>query len=240
MLSRSAANARQAFSPGSTAVFGSRTALRPPRLRDPGTRTGPRERQPGLRGWGIGTTPIAGVYQGGPDGRSADGEDDYPRQDAGAAPAPAPGGPAPAPTPAAGTYPNPPTVPDILADTVMSAQLDRAWTESLPNAPDVPNGSPGSLTREQGGWFLWRRDSHILQSIRVGAGTRDGLGTIVGTRPPDSNIQLVVAWYHTHPNTSAEGYGSAASAGDINWQNAEALVPGIIMTHDGVVTIPYP
>jgi hypothetical protein len=186
------------------------------------------------------------VRQGTADGRATDGDDSYPRQSAGprqgdAAGGGAAGGGAPAggATPV-DTYAAPPTVPQILADTVMAAQLQRAWVDSSPNAPDVPNGSPGSLKHEQGGWFLWRKDSHILQNIRVGPGTRDGLGTIVGTRPPDSNIQQVVAWFHTHPNTSAEGYGSGPSAGDTNWQASEAKVPGIIVTHAGMVTIPYP
>jgi hypothetical protein len=187
----------------------------------------------------------AGVRQGMADGRAKDGDDSYPRQSAaprqggGAGGAAGGGTPAGAATPA-GTYATPPTVPQILADTVMAAQLQRAWNDSSPNAPDVPIGSPGSLKHEQGGWFLWRKDSHILQNIRVAPGTRDGLGTIVGTRPPDSNIQQVMAWFHTHPNTSAEGYGSGPSAGDVNWQASEARVPGIIVTHSGMVTIPYP
>jgi hypothetical protein len=122
----------------------------------------------------------------------------------------------------------------------MSAQLQRAWADSNPNAPDVPRGSPGSLKHEQGGWILWRKDTHILQIIRVGSGSRDGLPTIVGTRPLDNDSQQVVAWFHTHPNKASEGYGSQPSVGDISWQNAEAKVPGIIMTHTGVVTIPYP
>lgn len=184
-------------------------------------------------------SPAALARQGGTDGRSEDGEDNYPRQSGDEARAPSQGTAASAPA-QAGTYPNPPTVPEILADTVMAAQLQRAWVESNPNAAAVPRGSPGSLKREQGGWFQWRKDSHILQSRRVPAGTRDGLATIVGTRPPDSDILAPVAWYHTHPNTAAEGYTHTASAGDIAWQNAEAKVPGIIMTHNGVVTIPYP
>lgn len=187
----------------------------------------------------------ARVRQGTADGRAKDGDDSYPRQSAGPRQGGAAGGAAGGGAPAggatpAGTYAAPPTVPQILADTVMAAQLQRAWSDSSPNAPDVPNGSPGSLKHEQGGWFLWRKDSHILQNIRVGPGSRDGLGTIVGTRPPDSNIQQVVAWFHTHPNTSAEGYGSGPSAGDLNWQASEAKVPGIIVTHVGMVTIPYP
>lgn len=190
--------------------------------------------------WGLRSAPVHhGVRQGNVDGHAQDGDDSYPRQAGGAAPqqdAPAPAGGA---TPA-GTYATPPDVPTILADTVMAAQLQRAWTDSNPNAPDVPSGSPGSLKREQGGWFLWRRDSHILQNIRVGPGSRDGLPTIVGTRPPDSDIQQVVAWFHTHPNKDSEGYASGPGAGDINWQNAEAKVPGIIMTHAGTVTIPFP
>ena len=178
------------------------------------------------------------IRQGGPDGLSHDGEDDYPRQEATAPPTTTPASvPRQAP---AGTYASPPTAAQIIADPEFSRQLQRAWTESLPNAPNVPRGSAGSSKREQGGWVLWRRDSHIIQIIRVPPGTRDGLGTIVGTRPPDSDVQRVVAWFHTHPNTAAEGYGTQASVGDTSWQNSEAKVPGIIMTHAGVVTIPYP
>jgi hypothetical protein len=181
------------------------------------------------------------VGQGGIDGRAVDGDDSYPRQDAGAAPQPAPAAAAPAGgATSAGTYATPPTVPTVLADTTMSAQLQRAWNDSNRDAPDVPQGSAGSLKHEQGGWFMWRRDTHILQITRVGPGSRDGLPTIVGTRPADNASQQVVSWFHTHPNEASEGYGTQPSAGDINWQNAEARVPGIIMTHAGIVTNLYP
>lgn len=75
--------------------------------------------------------------------------------------------------------------------------------------------------------------------IRVGAGDRDGLGPIVGTRPADTADQKVVSWFHTHPNKASEGYKSEPSTGDKNWQKAEAKVPGI-ETHDGRKTIPHP
>jgi hypothetical protein len=180
---------------------------------------------------------VVRIDQGGSDGSSIDGDDSYPRRKPANALEARANIFGPAQT---GTYDTPPTTDVIVADPVMSAQLQRAWVESNPDAPDVPSGSPGSAKHEQGGWFLWRLDSHILQSIRVPQGTRDGLGPIVGTRPPDSDIQQVVSWYHTHPNKSSEGYASGPSAGDIAWQNSEAHVPGIIMTHDGVQVIPFP
>lgn len=137
-------------------------------------------------------------------------------------------------------YTSAPTLADLTSDPFVDQELQRAFDESNPNAPDVPRGSPGSLKQEQGGWLVWNRTTGQVEVQRVPAGTRDGLGTIVGTRPPDNASQQVVGWFHTHPNTSAEGYGHGPSAGDRGWQNAEAKVPGIIETHAGRQTIPYP
>lgn len=133
-----------------------------------------------------------------------------------------------------------PTLGDLLNDPVVDAELKRAWNESNPNAPEVRQGNPGSTKKEQGGWIVWNKKTGALKVIRVPAGTRDGLGPIVGTRPPDNDDQEVVGWFHTHPNKSSEGYGSSPSPGDVAWQNSEAKVPGIVETHDGRKTIPYP
>ncbi|MDH6243210.1 hypothetical protein M2432_000839 [Mycobacterium sp. OTB74] len=116
----------------------------------------------------------------------------------------------------------------------------KAWNESNPNAREVHRGQPGSTKHEQGGWILVDPTTGKRSVKRVPRGSRDGLGPIVGTRPTDSATQRVVAWFHTHPNTDAEGYGSGPSPADIAWQNAEAKVPGIILTHDGTKFIPFP
>ena len=136
--------------------------------------------------------------------------------------------------------PQKPTLAQVMADPYVDSELKRAWSDSKPDAPNVRRGQPGSTKQEQGGWIIWNKSTGKLEIVRVGAGTRDGLGTIVGTRPADNKDQEVVAWFHTHPNKASEGYGSGPSPGDIGWQNREAKVPGIIETHDGRKTIPYP
>jgi hypothetical protein len=138
------------------------------------------------------------------------------------------------------TYKTKPTLPEVLSDPYMDKELKKAWNDSNPNALEVPQGQPGSTKHEQGGWIVWKKRTGRLEVIRVPEGDRDGLGPIVGTRPADNADQEVIAWFHTHPNTTAEGYGHDPSPSDIGWQNAEAKVPGIIETHEGKKTIPYP
>lgn len=138
------------------------------------------------------------------------------------------------------TYKARPTLDDMLKDPTVDAALKKAWQESNSDAKDVPLGQPGSTKQEQGGWIVWNKETGHVEIIRVPAGTRDGLGTMLSTRPPDNDKQEVIGWFHTHPNTSAEGYVSDPSPGDRGFQNGYAKVPGIIETHDGRKTIPYP
>ncbi len=72
------------------------------------------------------------------------------------------------------------------------------------------------------------------------AGSRDGLATMAGTRPPESDKQQVVGWFRTSPNTPAEGYGGGRSPADVGWQNAHGKCAGIVETQQGRQTIPYP
>jgi hypothetical protein len=149
-------------------------------------------------------------------------------------------GKAPAGPPASKVYKTSPTLNDLVTDPLVDYNLKKAFTDSNPNAPNVPAGTAGSLKKEQGGWIVWDKKTGSLEVTRVPAGTRDGLGPIVGTRPADTADKQTVGWFHTHPNKSAEGYTSGPSPGDRAWQNSEAKVPGIIETHDGRKTIPYP
>jgi len=137
-------------------------------------------------------------------------------------------------------YKTKPSLDDILKDPHVDSELKKAWKESNPDAPEVRAGQPGSTKKEQGGWIIWNKKSGQLEVQRVPGGDRGGLGTIVGTRPKDNQDQEVVSWFHTHPNTSNEGYQHGPSPGDIAWQKSEAKVPGIIETHEGRKTIPYP
>jgi hypothetical protein len=129
-------------------------------------------------------------------------------------------------SPPAGT----PTLDQALADSHVQAELQRAWNDSNPNAPEVPRGQPGSQKHEQIGWIVWNRDTGRFEVIRLPGGTRDSSNP--NPRPPDNDHQTVVAWFHTHPNTDTEGYSADPSPADRNVTNSVG-VPGIIETHDG-------
>jgi hypothetical protein len=72
------------------------------------------------------TSAAVQAHQGGTDGRSVDGEEDYPRQQVAPTETTNQTAPVNAPAQAAGTYATAPDVPTILADPTMSAQLQRA------------------------------------------------------------------------------------------------------------------
>lgn len=133
-----------------------------------------------------------------------------------------------------------PDVNTVMADPNVQAAIEQAWNDSNPNAPDVPPNPPPSIKQEQGGWIIYNCYNETYQIIRVAAGTRSSLPTIVGTRPNVSHPEYLVAWFHTHPNTVAEGYSQGASLGDINFTNNSARTPGIIRSHDGYSVINYP
>jgi len=131
-------------------------------------------------------------------------------------------------------------VEEIRDDPTVQAEIEDAWEDSNPDAPAVARGQPGSTKQEQGGWIIWDSDADSYRVERVPGGTRDGLAPIAGTRPDVDAPEYLVAWFHTHPNTEAEGYDSEPSDADEEWQNAEAKVPGIVRAHPGYYTIPYP
>ncbi|BBM03575.1 hypothetical protein GL2_36490 [Microbulbifer sp. GL-2] len=131
-------------------------------------------------------------------------------------------------------------MPAFMTDSTVISELNRAWVESNPNAPDVPRGTPGSPKKEQGGWVVQNVWTGKYTVIRVPAGTRDSLATISGTRPGWSIVHKTVGWFHTHPNTVAEGYTHTPSPGDIGFTKNYAKVPGVIKTHNGDQFTPYP
>jgi type VI secretion system secreted protein VgrG len=137
-------------------------------------------------------------------------------------------------------YKSHPSVADLITDPRIDHDLKQAWGESRPNAAAVPRGTPGSVKQKQGGWVVWDKKSGHVATVRAPAGSRDGLGTITGTRPADTADHHVVAWFQTQPNVAAEGYASGPSPADVGWQNAHGKAPGIVETHDGRRVIPYP
>src|SRR5207237_645242 len=130
-------------------------------------------------------------------------------------------------------YRTKPNLNALVSDPLVRAELRRAWYESNPGAPEVRYDASGSIKREQGGWIVRRKQTGRLSVLRVPAGGRDVLRTILGTRPTDDAAQEVVGWFHTHPNTLNEGYSSEPGFGDIRFTHAEAKAPGIVETHDG-------
>ncbi|MEE4378435.1 MAG: hypothetical protein V2J55_13140 [Candidatus Competibacteraceae bacterium] len=134
-------------------------------------------------------------------------------------------------------YKTKPTLDDLLKDPLVDAELQKAWKESNPNAPEVKKGQPGSKKKEQGGGIFWNKTSGELTVVRTPAGTRDGTS---GAPASIGGDWEKVGEFHTHPNTSAEGYSADPSPADRNYVKNGSKVPEIIETHEGRKSIPYP
>jgi len=125
--------------------------------------------------------------------------------------------------------------PEGGRDKTVLAAMDVAWKDSLPDAPNVRKGQPGSQKHEQGGWIV--RDSRSLFNfwgpqtysvVRWAPGSRDEIQS--SPKPVGA-----VAAFQTHPNNREEGYYIGISSVDLNWMNArQNNVPLIIITTEGV------
>ncbi len=121
--------------------------------------------------------------------------------------------------------------PDWAKDPKVAGDMNQAWNESNPNAPDVPRGQPGSLKQEQGGWVTKGWLSGDYDTIRVPSGTRDSLN--LGAKPVGLFCGCsTVGWFHTHPNTIMEGYSPYPSPQDVS-ATRSLRIPGVIKTHVG-------
>jgi RHS repeat-associated protein len=122
--------------------------------------------------------------------------------------------------------------PPFVGDPNVAKALNQAWSQSNPNAPPVPSGrgSWNSQKMEQGGWILMNWVTGNLLTMPVASGTRASLP--IG-RPPWIVYHTVVGFYHTHPNTGAEGYLADPSDADRLFTANIAKVPGVIRTHVG-------
>jgi len=119
--------------------------------------------------------------------------------------------------------------PDFATDPKVAQEMNRAWDESNPHAPEVPRGQPGSLKIEQGGWIVRGWFGGEYDVIRVPPGTRDSLN--LGSRPIFCFCSAV-GTFHTHPNTLSEGYRPEPSTTDVANTRARG-VPSVIKSHDG-------
>jgi hypothetical protein len=118
---------------------------------------------------------------------------------------------------------NIPSVEAIANDPVVAAAIEKSWNASNPN-------TPGSK-QEQGFWVMRDDKTGALSTVNFPSnGTRDSLtpGAV-----PSIEGKTAVAFFHTHPNTTAEGYTNGPSPADQNFADARGI-PGIIQSHNGM------
>lgn len=118
---------------------------------------------------------------------------------------------------------NIPSVEAIANDPVVAAAIEKSWNASNPNTPGAK--------QEQGFWVMRDDKTGALSTVNFPSnGTRDSLtpGAV-----PAIDGKTAVAFFHTHPNTTAEGYTNGPSPADQNFADARGI-PGIIQSHNGL------
>jgi len=112
---------------------------------------------------------------------------------------------------------NRPKLEAMANDPRVRAEIDKAWVASNPD---------GTPKHEKGFWILKDNSLSVQQFPSNASSTRDSL--IPGSMP-----DRAVAFFHTHPNTAAEGYIQGPSPADIRFANSIGI-PGIIRSHSGM------
>ena len=116
-----------------------------------------------------------------------------------------------------------PSLEAVANDPAVRSAINASWDASNPNTPGAK--------QETGFWVVRDDKTGQLSTVAFPSnGTRDSLtpGPV-----PSAPGQTVVAFFHTHPNTTSEGYISGPSPADLNFARATGL-PGIIRSHDGM------
>ncbi|WP_313217074.1 RHS repeat-associated core domain-containing protein [Stenotrophomonas sp.] len=128
--------------------------------------------------------------------------------------------------------------PEWTRDPKLREETERAWEDSRPNAPEVRSGRPGSTKRENGGWVVLTIGERQPWLYRLPAGSRDRMSQ-ESTIKPDPFLCgcTVLGFFHTHPNTRAEGYDPFGNPGDATFMQ-QMGVPGLIRSHEGYEFIP--
>ena len=121
---------------------------------------------------------------------------------------------------------NRPELAAIANDKTVKAAIDAAWNASNPNTP--------GQRKEHGFWILRNNGdgTYTVQQFPSNTATNDSM--IPGPMP---NLpgQTTVVFFHTHPNTVADGYEQGPSPADIRFANNPRInIPGIIQAHDGM------
>ncbi|TRW14273.1 hypothetical protein [Glacieibacterium frigidum] len=125
--------------------------------------------------------------------------------------------------PAASDSAQVPGLESIARDPVVASAIEASWNASNPN-------TPGAKV-ETGFWVVRDNATGALSVVQFPSnGTNDSL---TPGAPPAIDGKTTVAFFHTHPNTSAEGYTSGPSSADQRFADATGI-PGIIRSHDGM------
>jgi|GEM_PF-1857884 len=118
----------------------------------------------------------------------------------------------------AATSENRPELEALADNPVVDAAIAADWTASNPNGPGAK--------QERGFWVLRAGDGTISVQAFPSNGTRDSLR-------PGPMPATAIAFFHTHPNTVAEGYAQEPSTADRNFAAARGI-PGLVMSHAGM------
>src|SRR5262245_58122619 len=115
-----------------------------------------------------------------------------------------------------------PTSAELLADPVVRAALDQAWTDSQPADPVARH--------EEGGWIYMDFTTGQISTRRATRGVQAGIDL---SKPPVVPGTVVVGKFHTHPNPIAEGWNPGPSASDLYYDHLHG-VPDLIRAENGV------
>src|SRR5205809_277389 len=96
-----------------------------------------------------------------------------------------------------------PTASELCNDPLVMRALQEVWVDSLPGDP--------AQRHEEGGWIYVELVTGRISTIRAPSGSRSGLSL---ANPPTVAGALVVGTFHTHPNSTAEGWNSGPSRVD--------------------------
>ncbi|MGY6086744.1 RHS repeat domain-containing protein [Stenotrophomonas sp. SM006] len=130
--------------------------------------------------------------------------------------------------------------PEWTRDPKVKGKMESAWNDSNPFAPAVRRGESGSLKRENGGWVVQFVGEEGHELVRSPAGTRDRMSMESTRKPSEFECGCIVkGYFHTHPNTRAEGYFPGTNGYDYDYQLQQG-VPGMIRGHEGYEFIPIP
>jgi hypothetical protein len=114
-----------------------------------------------------------------------------------------------------------PAAAKLLADPVVQAALDQAWIDSQADDP--------AARHEEGGWIYLDPQTGKIMTQRAPQGTGHQIDLKHPRLIPGS---VIVGKFHTHPNTSAEGWLAGPSQGD-RVADAAHGVPDLIRAEDG-------